>query len=369
MLAASLLLPLTLVAPHAEADTSEGTRLHEVALSAPTAPLTGAHVGHLSVSVHLSNPAGVRVGTALQQLEAGDEQPTSTCPCVRLVRSGPLEIASSDLQAPLQLSAGTPVDGTWTAQVPVTAAQAGTWHVETVGIVPEGDGGDNRFDPPPVPPVVVRGSDPVVLSLVPATRLPVKAGSPVVYRVVARTRDTHRPVPGLRIGVLAWEYCDPHPWGTFVRTGVDGTVRWAYPRSRPGSSVVLRRPLGGDESVVGTGRRGEQTCSPVAPYAGSVTARAARTSVRAGTDVAITGRAGWACRDARPQLQRKVGRAWRAVGRTQVHLQRGPEWLAGCTYRVLATPHAGTNVYRVRQPPTAYGSRAASTRAFHLTGR
>ena len=361
LLASLLALP---TAPAlAEGPPGSEPAVSELTLSGPAAPLVGPEIGYLRVSVHLTAPSGVVQGTQPENPVPNDGYPSSPCPCVQLVSTARAGQGAGWLQVPLTLASGTTTDGMWVAAAPVTASQAGTWRVLRLAFA---NGLDHPLGRASQPEAVVLGSDPVELSVRPATRLPVPAGHPVVYVVTARLATSHRPVPNLRLGAFANIECANYEARSFVRTGADGTVRWA-PRPASGFLVVWR-PLAG-AGTPGTIPPGEEICQASSPYSVTVTAVPAAAAVRAGVRDRVSGRISALCDpDVPPVLQRRVGRTWRTVN-TKASVKGSGRIGAGCTYSLVANPPRGAHLYRVSLGASPYGRTATASRSFRLTGR
>ncbi|NHC47436.1 hypothetical protein [Motilibacter aurantiacus] len=365
-LALAALLP---DASRAAGRSTTDVAVSDVTLTGPppgTAPLVGAQIAQLTVTARLVAPSGVPQGTQLQGFDNSDFEPLTVCPCVRLETRDTTGQGPRQLQAPLTLTSGTVTDGTWTATVPVTASAAGSWRVRLLGFPGEPD----RVELPAAtaPRVQVEGSDPLLIEVRPLTKLPVRLDTTVTYEVRATGRTSRRAIAGVRLLASTQIDClGGTPLAT--RTRADGTALLRVPPSRAGSHVVVVRPLSAQPLSEGTGAWGERTCLGLAPYAGGVSATPARTAARAGTNVAVTGRVTYACAGARPVLQRLSGRRWVTVNDATVRLFPPRAGIAGCAYTTVATPRQGTSTYRVAQPPSPLGQRAANSRAFRITGR
>ena len=365
-----LLLPLLIAlavtaAPAQAATTADDPATHiptvsELRLGGPDHTLVGTEISALTVSVRLVASGGVVQGTQAENPVGSDGSPESLCPCVQFFADAVTGQGSRWLQAPLTLASGTTEDGVWTAQTPVTASQAGTWRVIRIGLA---QGGEVSLARRAQPEVVVAGTDPVVLSVRQLTTT-TTAGRPVTYTVSARLAASHKPVAGVRIGVTKNIECPNYQAASYVRTGADGTARWA---GTYGAYLIVWRPLGPGKP--GTIPEGEGICVESLPYRVGVTATASAHSVRAGARVRISGRISAICDpDAVPVLQRRVGRAWRTVN-TKPAVRGSGRIGAGCTYTLIANPPRGAQAYRVYLPASCYGRAATSSRRLSVVGR
>ncbi|RZS89898.1 hypothetical protein EV189_1677 [Motilibacter rhizosphaerae] len=145
-----------------------------------------------------------------------------------------------------------------------------------------------------------------------------------------------------------------------VRTGRDGRAVWTAPGRAIGGQFEVSRPLAGATGY-GPVPSGETITPVLTSIRGSVTARPAATSVRAGTDVRVTGRAN----SQQVVLERRVSGRWRSVGTAYLSSCTA----RGCAYRLTATPPRGTWTYRVAQPASVLGTSYAASTPFTLRGR
>jgi hypothetical protein len=326
--------------PAAAAEPAPPT-LVDVRLSRTTVAVRGLATVAVTVSVHLTDPSGV--------VESSNPEIPAPWPLVQLTKvSGPKTGGAPTYAArDLDLTSGTPQDGSWTTTIKVPSTYEGTWQVTNVTAQNKA-GGTLSVDPRTkgiTRTLGVTGSHQPALSF--GFAPPVVVGAQRRFDVKGRAvdADTGAPVKGLvlTLGTGKQENCGAFGYGGSASTVTDAHGYYAF------------KALGTDEfyycviSTVPAKRTGidqyrtttllfRWANPPIQPV---ISAAADRTPVRVGETVAIRGSVAPLQYTSGRQilLQRLVSGTWRTVD-TAVIRQSG-------RYTLEATPpSAGNHRYR-----------------------
>lgn len=323
VLAASL---IGLWAPPASAtvDTTP-PQLHSIALSRETITVSGTEEQLLTVTVRLTDDVGV---------EVYDDWFAGRTPYV--------VFGLRSRHVGLVLGSGTPADGVYTGVIAVTSDWSGAVQPTRV-VAQDTAGNDLDVDPRTVvatPSVVVHSSHRPRLEMT-LTPDPVFPDRALTRTVRAWDSDTGQPWAGLPIALGYDNTCPEEgirdPSG---RTGADGVHRTTLAAGHTYPYVMCAWVTG--DNVPGQRATRIAVTTAVARYKYVVTATPAATSVRAGTNVAVTGSLAPFQPNKLLHLQRRYGTEWRTVNsgitdqNSRFSLTATPPGVGTWYYRVFA---------------------------------
>lgn len=317
-------------APAAAAADTTAPQVVDVQLSRARVAVAGLNLVPVTVRVRLTDDTGVRPSWSVNH--------GRRTPLISLSRvSAPHFPESADLH----LTSGTATDGVWSATVHVPSTWHGTWQVTEVQAY---DLANNRLDVDPstggsAPKLEVTGVHQPALTMSFSPN-PVVGDGPVTVRGRAYYKDTGAPIARRRIFLGDDNVCAEGRNTANIVTDARGYYSRRYPKGNAGAIFcvgILKPSAVADASSYIVARSN----FPRVKY--KVAAAAARTSVRAGRNVAVTGSVSPAAQPLRAKLQRIVGRTWRTVGDAPVR--------SSGRFTLTATPPTvGTHTYRVHMP-------------------
>lgn len=344
-IAALMALSVLPAAPAIAAADTTPPRLTSITFDQSAVTVSGLATKFVDVRVRLTDDTGV---------EARSYLPSEELPSPSLQLN-----ATPNSMIFLSLAEGDAQDGIWTGRIPVTSAWSGK--VEPIAVYAQ-DAAANKLvvDPRTIvdtPSLQVSSSHRPSLRIT-FTPEPLPAGKPFVEIVTVLDTTTGKPWPNLSIRLSDDNGC-VEPGGVVVaRTGTNGVYRRTLPWSQrqwlhcawvPGLNqpIVAFPPtwIAHDVRFARTERY-------------RVYATAAATSVKAGTNVNVTGSVSPVRAGKLVFLQRYIsGRTWRSVGSAPIR--------ASGRYTLVATPPGkATYQYRVYAPgdDRAVGSLSATVR-------
>ncbi|MFI1993883.1 hypothetical protein [Actinoplanes sp. NPDC020271] len=330
---ATLALSLLPAAPAVDTAPPE---VHSITFAKSSVTISGLRTEFVEVRVRLTDETGV--------------QPTEYLPSDRLASPYLHLNTALDNIVLLRLAKGTPQDGIWSGSLPVTSAWSGA--VTVTGIHAEDQSLTHplEIDPRTVvdaPTLQVTSSHRPALDVTFAPE-PLPSGKPFVETVRAWDTTTGKAWPGLSIRLSDDNGCVEPGAVSSVRTSANGTYRrkltwsarqwlhcaWVSGINQP-TMPEPRTMIAVDSGFVRTKRF-------------VVRATAAATSVKAGTNVAVTGNVTPVVPGKSVRLQRlHPGNVWRTVNSVQVRTSG--------RYTLVATPPGrATYYYRVYAPGDGY---------------
>lgn len=342
--AACLLLIPAAPAVAARADDPDAPVVRSIALSQSSVTVSGLQTVLVTVTARLTDQTGVDAGPKYDGIGLSYWTPA--------IWFGPDP-------AFLQLASGTPQDGIWTGQMPVTSRWSGTYPPTSM-VLEDTANNESRIDPTTVistPSISVQSSHrpAVKMSFSPDPATP---GTSVTQYISVTDSETGAPVSYAPLR-LAFDNQCVESTGEPARTGLFGTYQRVLTgaESTPGGYCAW---VAGDDSF-----RNVEYPTKIAAVNRSirfryvVTAAPARTWVPAGTNVKVTGTAKPGAGYKTLQLQRLSGGTWVTVNTTTVD--------PNGRYTVLATPpRRATFSYRVHAP--ADDNAAGTSATFTIRG-
>ncbi|WP_433721107.1 hypothetical protein ACQP2Y_37965 [Actinoplanes sp. CA-051413] len=344
-LTTALLVPAGPAGAAPAADTTP-PELKSIELSRSAVTVSGLQTVMIDVRVRLTDETGV---------EPTSDGVGGSFPYVALD-------ATPNNFAELELTEGTPQDGTWTGQVAVTSAWQGTVRVKHVAAY---DKAWNLLDVDPdtvIDPVAVQ----VTSSHRPGIDMtfpePATRGKPIVMTVRVWDTDTGRPWANAPLVIGNDNGCVESGFRVNGRTGSTGTFRRTVPANQAGALHCAWVP--GTSRTSGGGLDNRTIIAIDAAHLRytryKVSAKPARTAAPAGSSVDVTGSVSPLNKGKVIRLQRYSGGAWKNVNTGRVR--------ASGRYTVVATPAGKASYsYRVYAPGDGYAV-GGSSKAFTVRG-